>query len=105
MWLKVIFGLIGIALMLVFVSPVVIKIKSIANAFTVYPDPAASEPDDSDMRYAFIVEDVQREEYLDRYGEASMSSLDEFMSQGAARDCVGIDSEFVELLSYCLLLY
>lgn len=30
MWLKVIFGLIGIALMLVFVSPVVIKIKSVA---------------------------------------------------------------------------
>lgn len=30
MWLKVIFGLIGMALMLVFVSPVVIKLKSVA---------------------------------------------------------------------------
>lgn len=30
MWLKVIFGLIGIALMLVFLVPVVVKIKSVA---------------------------------------------------------------------------
>lgn len=30
MWLKVIFGLIGIALMLVFLAPVVFKLKSVA---------------------------------------------------------------------------
>lgn len=51
-----------------------IKIKRIKNNFSVYFDPACSEPDFSDARYAFIVEDLQHEEYKSRFGKSKAAS-------------------------------
>ena len=59
-----------------------IKIKRIKNPFSVYWDPAATEPDLSDARYCFIIEDVPRSEYDERYSDTEAASLADFSSIG-----------------------
>lgn len=46
-----------------------ICIKRIRNPLTVYLDPDCKEPDGSDARFGFIVEDMIEEEYESTYGE------------------------------------
>jgi hypothetical protein len=59
-----------------------IKIKRILNPFTVYVDPACQEFDRSDARFAFIIEDVPKEEYRRRFPGSELASLTEFSSIG-----------------------
>ena len=64
-----------------------LKIKRVRNRFTCYVDPAASEPDGSDARFWFIVEDVESEpdgsgEYQQRYPDTEAASLSDFSSVG-----------------------
>jgi hypothetical protein len=59
-----------------------IRIKQIANPFSVYMDAACTEVDCSDARYAFIVEDIPKEEFKVRWPKASFDSLVEFTAQG-----------------------
>jgi len=49
-----------------------IKIKRIRNQFSVYIDPDAKEPDRSDMRWAFIVDDFSEEEFEARCPDAEV---------------------------------
>ncbi len=60
-----------------------IKIKQIRNRFTVYPDPFAVEPDYSDMRFCFIVDDIPTEEFKKKYPKAKINDID-FQSVGDA---------------------
>lgn len=54
-----------------------ILIKRVRNPFTVYLDPAASEPDSSDMRFAFVTDVIPRDEYTADYGDKfPLSALD-----------------------------
>lgn len=59
-----------------------LKIKRVRNRFTVYFDPAASEPDGSDARWVFVIEDVDTEEYERRYPKTEAATLSEFNSVG-----------------------
>jgi hypothetical protein len=59
-----------------------IVIRRILNPFTVYPDPAAVEPDYSDMRFCFVVEDLTPEEFKLRYPNAEPASAEVFRSIG-----------------------
>src|SRR5262245_31958633 len=59
-----------------------IVVRRVSNPFTVYVDPASHELDYSDARYMFIVDDVPRDEYKLLYGDAALSSLELFQSQG-----------------------
>lgn len=59
-----------------------IRIKRIKDQFTVYPDPACSEPDYSDATFCFIIERVPRPTYFTRYGEEAAHSAHEFASIG-----------------------
>lgn len=52
-----------------------ILVKRVRNPFTIYIDPAASEPDCSDMRYAFVTDVMPLEEYKALYGD-EVSSAD-----------------------------
>lgn len=47
-----------------------IKIERIRNPFAVYIDPAAQAQDASDMRYAFVVERLEREVFESKYPDA-----------------------------------
>lgn len=46
-----------------------IKIARIPNRFTVYLDPNHTQPDGSDAKYAFVVEEMTKDEYEEQYGE------------------------------------
>lgn len=51
-----------------------IKFKRIRNPFTVYIDPASTEPDGSDMRFAFITEELLTSEVRADYPNVSTAS-------------------------------
>lgn len=53
-----------------------IKIKRIKNAFTVYFDPNAVEPDYSDAKWCFIVADIDRGEFKSEYPDAQILSME-----------------------------
>ena len=59
-----------------------IKIKRILNPFTVYLDPNAKEPDRSDAKFGFIVEQFNRDEYKDAYPGSELAGMDDWMSVG-----------------------
>lgn len=59
-----------------------ICIERVPNPFSVYIDPAARKADRSDMRYAFVTEDIPKDEYEAVYGKASLLSLEEFAATG-----------------------
>lgn len=63
-----------------------IRIKRISNPFSVYMDAACTEPDCSDARYGFIVEDIPKEEFKVRFSDAPFASLTEMTSMGAEGD-------------------
>ena len=59
-----------------------IRIRRVRNPFTVYLDPAMSEPDGSDARYGFVIEDMPREEYDALYHDGSGASAEVFQGVG-----------------------
>ena len=59
-----------------------LKIKRIRNPQTVYADPAYQELDGRDMRYCYIVEDMPKDEYLQRFGKESLVSLEQLARVG-----------------------
>lgn len=69
-----------------------LKIERIANALTVYPDPAAVKPTRSDMRYLFLTQDMPKDEFERQYPKADMTSLDEFRAIGDDSDWVTEDT-------------
>lgn len=59
-----------------------VKIKRIRNPFTVYFDPACVEADYHDARFAFVIEDIPKDEFVARYGEDVAKSAEIFASIG-----------------------
>lgn len=61
-----------------------IYIQRIRNPFSVYHDPYAIEPDYSDMKWCFIIEDIPIEEYRAQYPRSDVASanLSEYMATG-----------------------
>lgn len=75
-----------------------IRIKSIRNPFTVYPDPHSQEPDYSDMLYCFITEKLPREEFERRWPDA-MSEWEE-ESESEADDEGWLNDDSVRVAEY-----
>jgi hypothetical protein len=59
-----------------------ILIKRIRNPFSVYFDPFSKEPDGSDASFAFIVEDLSKDEYERAYPKSQLAQTGEWESQG-----------------------
>lgn len=59
-----------------------ILIRRIKNPLSVYMDPAAQEPDGSDAKWCFIVEDMTEEEFKVRYPGKELSSAEDFGAEG-----------------------
>ncbi len=61
-------------------------VDMIENPFSVYLDPGTRKWDRRDMRYAFIVQDIPKDEYISLYGESAVSkggaSLSDFSGLG-----------------------
>lgn len=60
----------------------VIKIKRTRNAFTVYVDPSCQEPDYSDMQWAFVVEEINKDLFKDRYPHVNASQMELWVGTG-----------------------
>lgn len=80
----------------------VLGLRRIKNPFSVYYDPACIEPDYSDARYCFVVEDCPRDEFKIDYPESAMGDL-QFSSIGdnppewATNDTVRV-AEYFEVI-------
>lgn len=59
-----------------------IYIRRIKNPLTVYMDPSCREPDYSDAKYGFIIEDLTEEQFKELYPDAEISSAEEYRSTG-----------------------
>src|SRR6185437_13733770 len=59
-----------------------IFIKRVKNPFTVYFDPSSIEPDYSDARWCFVIEDMTLEEYRANYPDSEAAKLNDFESIG-----------------------
>jgi len=57
-------------------------IRRVKNPACVYFDPDCQEPDYSDAKYCFIVEDISEDEFKDQYPDIEPSSAEEFRSIG-----------------------
>lgn len=58
----------------------------IPNCLSVYVDTAACSPTRRDMRYAFVTEDVPRDEFQRRYPKADLKGLEDFRASGDDKD-------------------
>jgi hypothetical protein len=56
--------------------------ERIANNLTVYCDPSAMKPTRSDMQWAFVTEDISRDEFERLYPKADIRGLEAFMATG-----------------------
>lgn len=61
-----------------------IKVSWILDPFTVYMDPSCGEPDCSDAKYCFVIEDIPFDVYKELYSESNVAaySLADFRSVG-----------------------
>lgn len=59
-----------------------IKIARVPNPFAVYMDPNIQQPDASDARYGFVVEDLPISEYRNRFPDSELAGLSDFTSSG-----------------------
>lgn len=60
----------------------VIKIEGFTNDFCVYADPTAEDPTRKDMKWAFIVYDMPRGEYMAQYKGSKAAGMTNFQSIG-----------------------
>lgn len=65
-----------------------LRLDRVTNSLSVYPDPHASKPTRSDMRYLLITEDLPRSEFTRIYGEEHLTSLDAFRAVGDSGEWV-----------------
>jgi hypothetical protein len=76
-----------------------IKIKRIADPLSVYIDPYATEPDRSDMKYAFLnISKYSKKEFKERWPDATASSSDTFWTSQASDDW--ISKEDIRVVDY-----
>lgn len=59
-----------------------IKIKRIRNRFSVFRDPFSQELDGADFNFAFVTDDISKEEYLREYPGSKLAKLGEWESIG-----------------------
>jgi hypothetical protein len=79
-----------------------LRLERITNSLTVYDDPSAVRPTRSDSKFRFLVEDMDKDEFLDTY-EADLRGLDEFMSTG---DMPGwLDKDTIRIAEYWRITY
>ncbi len=69
-----------------------LRMERIANNLTVYCDPSANKPTRSDAKRMFVTEDMDRQDFEDRWPDADLRGLSEFESSGDMADWVTKDT-------------
>ena len=68
-----------------------ILIRRIPNAFSVFLDPFAKEPDGSDAKWGIIFENISKEDYVNMYGESKLANMDDWAGLGGNNDWIQSD--------------
>ncbi len=69
-----------------------LRLERIPNNLSVYCDPSAMRPTRSDAQFAFVTEDLAKDEFRSRYSKADFASLEDFASTGDNKGWVSEDS-------------
>jgi hypothetical protein len=77
-----------------------ICIERIFNPLTVYPDPAALEPDRSDMTWCMVSEPIPIEAFKVKYPKAAVTGLDPPKNQGTSTEIAWGSGEWVRVAEY-----
>lgn len=79
----------------------VLVVRRIRNAFTVYGDPSSQDPTGSDMKWAFVTEMIPRDEFREKYPDAAEmgytdAGIGEKLSTWATKDEIRV-AEYYEI--------
>src|SRR5215467_3501858 len=77
-----------------------LRIQRIRDAMSVYLDPDIQEVDGSDARFAFVVDDVARDEFEDKYPEYRDSLIPQGGTQGPVITGGWLDEDHVRVAEY-----
>lgn len=59
-----------------------VRIRRVRNPFTVYTDPSVQELDGSDAMFAFVIEDLNEEDYRSRFPKSELAGLTAWQTTG-----------------------
>ncbi len=59
-----------------------ILIKRVRNPYSVFFDPYSSEPDGSDANWAFVVDEMSKEDYKQQFGETKLAKMGDWNAIG-----------------------
>lgn len=80
-----------------------LRLYRIANNLSVYCDPGSTHPTRRDALYMFIVQDMEKEAFRDRFKDADLRGLEEFQSTGDMADWV--QKETIRVAEYWRVLF
>lgn len=76
-----------------------IRFKSIEDRFSVYLDPHRQEPDGSDSKFGFIVENMPKDEFEHQYPKAELSNMGDWEGLNSTY-AQWIEKDFVRVAEY-----
>jgi hypothetical protein len=82
----------------------ILKIKQIKDQFSVYFDPSSVEPDGSDATFAFVFQDLVKEDYESQYPDSELTTLESWRGVGDERPGWA-DSKMFRVAEYYYLAY
>ncbi len=80
-----------------------LRLERIANNLTVYCDPSAMRPTRSDALFDFVTEDMDRDEFMRRWPNASVEGIEDFAATGDMKGWVSDDS--IRIAEYWRIVY
>lgn len=75
-----------------------IRVKRIKNAFTVYLDPGIDEPTGEDGKFAFVVDDMDKDEYKLKYPKSELTNINLDTIGDSAAEWMG--SDYIRVAEY-----
>lgn len=77
-----------------------LQLRRIPNSLSVYCDPAANLPTRRDALYMFVVEDMDKDAFKDRFPKANLRGLEEFQSTGDMSAWVSKEKDTIRVAEY-----
>ncbi len=81
------------------------RLERITNSLSVYADPSATKPTKSDMRYAFVTEDLERDYFKECWPWADTRGLDDFMASGDPKMWSWVQQDVIRIAEYWRVTY
>lgn len=83
-----------------------LRLERIANNLAVFSDPTAVLPTKRDMQWAFVVEDIDRDEFKRRWPKAQAIGVEDFLGTGASGKWADwVQEDTIRIAEYWRILY